>query len=197
MKKKFWLLLALAMFVVVGLTACGSDNNDDNNDNNRRGNDDNIIIVTTPPPPSTIAVHRWINLQTKRHFWTHNVEEIVRLPSDWKHEGFAFNVLESPQPGAVAVHRFYNLQTNLHFWSFDPAKSSALISATSSIWLHDGLAFHVYSSQRVGAIPLHLLVNNFTNEQFLTSSNAEKEFLLLNFPSEWRLETIAAFVPVQ
>ncbi|MGL6343541.1 MAG: Tic22 family protein, partial [Waterburya sp.] len=136
-------------------------------------------------------VYRFFNEDTGTHFYTASESEkdnIVENLSNYTFEGSSYlgadPLTGSPEP--EAVHRFFNKDTGTHLYTISEAESNSIRDNLTN-YTDEGTAFHAYSSQQEGTIPIYRFFNTETGTHFYTPSVAEKDNVennLLNYKSE-------------
>ena len=150
-------------------------------------------------------IFRFFNTKTGAHFFTSNVKEKDSIIANPNLKQFKFEVeFESNAvagaPGTTPVYRLYNESTGKHLFTSDKAERESLLSMTSTIgaisspaWNDEGIAYHAYtSSSAEQSTPLYRFFNTKTDSHFYTSSEVEKNTVLL-LP-DFKFEAIAYYV---
>jgi hypothetical protein len=148
-------------------------------------------------------IFRFFNTKTGAHFFTSNVKEkdsiIANLPQFKFEVTFQSNAVAGA-PGTTPVYRLYNESTKKHLFTSDKAERDSLLSMTSTIgaisspaWNDEGISYHAYtSSSAEQSTPLYRFYNTKTDSHFYTSSEVEKNTVLL-LP-DYKFEAIAYYV---
>lgn len=100
------------------------------------------------------------------------------------------------QSPVTAVYRFWNHSSKAHFYTRDSNERDWIIKTfPTSEWRYEGVAFSAYLSSGPGLTPLFRFWNDTSKAHFYTTNQAERDYILVNFPnSAWRYEGIAFYV---
>jgi hypothetical protein len=103
-----------------------------------------------------------------------------------------------PEPAATAsaaVYRFWSDAYNGHFYTRSVAERNKLIAQQSSTWRYEGPMFGAFGTQIPGTVPAYRFWSATYNGHFYTTSVAERDRVIANFPSNvWQYETAAFYV---
>lgn len=156
------------------------------------------IALGSRAPAGTEPVFRFFSPVFNCHFFTANEAEALKLVNDfpdvWEFENVAFYALpDANLAGALPVYRFWSPVLLSHFYTIKEGEKNKLIDQFSDIWVFEGIAFFAFTANTRPAetVPVFRFVNNQTGCHFFTTSEAERDKLIHNFPGVWIFEGIA------
>lgn len=164
---------------------------------------DNIIIDSAAPNGS-VPLHRFWSPVFLSHFYTASESErqtVVKLyPDAWTYEGIAFYVLpENGGPGLSPVYRFWSPVLLSHFYTIDKAERDWVLTEYPEIWVPEGIAFHAYAEgfQPEDAAAVYRFWSPVLQSHFYTIDEAERDWVLTEYPDVWVFEGVAwyAYAP--
>lgn len=170
---------------------------------NERGiigaSDRNLYYGTTMP--DSYPVYRFWNAQTGEHFYTADEIEknkvLTQYSTIFQYEGVAFRVFKEQKPGTVRLYRFWNQLNGTHFYTVSEAEKQKLIDKYSNIYIFEpSVIMYVYPGdiERPNALPLYRFWNQQKDCHFYTTSETEKNNLLIKYPTTFIYEGIACYV---
>jgi hypothetical protein len=113
-------------------------------------------------------------------------------------DGIPFDLLKSTtllHPFEVVygtVYRFWSPVVNRHFYTIDEAEKNKLIDEYSHVWIFEGPAFHAWATKYFPSLaPVHRFWSDLSSSHFYTIGEAEKDFLIANYPHFWTYEGVA------
>jgi hypothetical protein len=155
---------------------------------------------TLPTVPGLVRVYRFWSAVSGRHFYTCDEAEGDKLINEyadyWTFEGPAFQVANTPYlPGLAPVYRFWSDSLGSHLYTIDEAEKDKLIRESAKTWTFEGPVFYAYpeGQQPQEAKPVYKLVNLTDGDYFYTISESEKDKLVKEYASIFKLEGIAFY----
>ena len=113
------------------------------------------------------------------------------------------------------VYRYWNNSDGGHFFTSDSYERSVIQDKTiakcvpkkyevtyqiedyldicdkPNFWMYEGATFSVYNDQQTETLPVYRFYSNTLNSHFYTSSEAEKDYVLKNYPTDvWQYERV-------
>jgi hypothetical protein len=160
---------------------------------------DNLIIESAGPV-GTVPVFRFWSPVLHTHFFTADAAEaqglMDRFPGIWDMEGIAFFALPSASnPNARPVFRFWSPVLSAHFYTIDEAERDKLINNFPDVWTFEGIAFFAFPEglQPSDSSPVFRFRSDPLGDHFYTISRAERDKVLILYPTIWTFEGIAWF----
>ncbi|QEE60834.1 hypothetical protein FVA74_04015 [Salinibacterium sp. dk2585] len=96
---------------------------------------------------------------------------------------------------SAAVYRFWSDAYNGHFYTRSVAERNKLITQQASTWTYEGPMFGAFGTQVPGTVPAFRFWSATYNGHFYTTSAAERDRVIANYPDHiWKYETIAFYV---
>jgi hypothetical protein len=150
-----------------------------------------------------VPVYRFWSPALGSHFYTADESErqsvIDTYPGIWLFEGIAFFTWPGERAGALPVYRFWSPVLGSHFYTISESERDDVLTLYPDIWLPEGVAFHAFAegSQPNDTEPVYRFWSPVLGSHFYTISEAERDFVLDNYPDIWFLEQIAwyAYAP--
>ena len=147
-------------------------------------------------------VYRFWSDTLGHHFYTINEAEKAHVianypPPIWTFEGIAFYGCPagSPPAGTGPVYRFWSDTLSGHFYTMSEAERDHLIANyPPPIWTYEGTAFYAYpeGSQPIGTAAVYRFWSDTLSGHFYTMSEAERDYLIANYPPPiWTYEGVA------
>jgi hypothetical protein len=99
-------------------------------------------------------------------------------------------------PTTVPVYRFWSPLMSSHFYTINESeKDSILANYTSDIWTYEGIAYKALQTPgTTAASPVYRFWSPSLSGHFYTINEAEKDFVIANYPSSvWTYEGIAFY----
>ncbi len=157
-------------------------------------------IIPTPPASSVPLYRFWYNGQGE-HFYTIDEAEkqwLIDNYSDiWIPEGIAYNVLplDTTEPNARPVYRFWSSHDGYHshFYTMSEEERDQIIRDWPWFWTYEDAVFAAFpeGQQPSDAYPVYRFWYNGGVDHFYTMDEAEKQWLIENYPDVWVYEGIA------
>lgn len=149
--------------------------------------------------PGVLGVHRFWNPLTKRHYYTVNKVEIEMINlyqgRQWRDEEAVFYVYSCDQHPAdtLPVYQFWSEALGSRFYTMQEEEKDDLIREYSYIWKYEGIAWYAYPEGRqpAEARPVWRLWSDTLRTHFYTADEAEKDWLIREYPQIWRYERVA------
>jgi len=155
-------------------------------------------IVPDGDPQPNLTVHRFWSPVLSGHFYTTDERERARLvydyPAIWTYEGPAYQAFPDDRSSSVApVYRFWSGQNSAHFYTIDEAEKNHIIANYDYVWTFEGVAFYAHpeGEQPTSASPVYRFWSDVLSRHFYTMSEAERDYLIDNYPIIWTYEGIA------
>jgi len=154
--------------------------------------------------PFPVPVYRFWSPVQRVHFFTTSEREkdrlLVESEEDCTFEGIGYCALmDDTDPACRPVHRFWSEKLGVYFFTIVEAEKDRLERLYSHVWAYDGPAFYAYPEghQPDSAVPVYRFWSGDFGYHFYTISEAERDWLIANFPHVWAYEGIAwyAFQP--
>lgn len=151
-----------------------------------------------------LPVHRFWSPIYSGHFYTVGEEEkqglIDNYPHIWTYEDVGYRALaDGADPDAVPVHRFWSPIYSGHFYTSKEAEKQKLVENFRRAWTYEGIVFYVYTEDNRPAetVPVHRFWSESLGRHFYTTSEAEKQMLVDDYPHVWTYEETAwyAYAP--
>lgn len=179
---------AAGVFLVLGITACGSEQSD-------AGPTAGASIHRKEV--GLLPVYRFAKISNGAYFYTGSESEknvIQQSYPDFRYEGVAFHRAEQGAEDAVPVHRYANLNTGGYFYTASEAERS-VVDAQYPHMRYEGVSFSVVGAARGGANAVYRLAN-LRNGAYLYTASAEERTaaLALGF---WRDEGVGYWAPTR
>ncbi len=156
------------------------------------------IAIGSRAPAGTEPVFRFFSPTLDCHFFTANEAEALKLVNNfsdvWEFENVAFFALaDASVAGALPVYRFFSPVLGSHFYTIKEGEKNKLINQFSNIWTFEGIAFFAFAADTRPAqtVPVFRFFNSQDGCHFFTTSEAERDKLINNFPDIWIFEGIA------
>jgi len=118
---------------------------------------------------------------------------------------FQFNAWQQPveskeftTPAAWRpVYRFWSPVLERHFYTLSPAERDKLINNYSGVWTYERVAYYAFADDtEPSTAPVYRFWSGSLNTHFYTSSQAERDKLINNYPQVWAYEGIAFYAYV-
>lgn len=167
------------------------------------------ILALVMPLPVAVApaeaavpvnVYRFYNISNGAHFYTvtdaERVDLWTRLSNTYRYEGVVWTVDAASPAANQPLHRFYNLVNGSHFYTASEAEKRSVITALSSVYRYEGVAYNVTAIPAKGAIPVYRFYHRSLGSHFYTSSAMERDQVIANLSSVYSYEGPAFYVPV-
>lgn len=138
---------------------------------------------------SNVDICRLYNQGTGAYLFSSNSNEIDLITNaGWINEGIAY---ESVQSGGEDVHRFFVKDTSRHLYTASTLERQILLQ--SSDYVHEGVAFQVYTEKPQGGstVPVIRYLNTSSGVHLYSTSAQEQS--ILNESQDWSSEGIAWF----
>jgi beta propeller repeat protein len=201
-KKYLNILIIISLFVIISTSfvSAGLLNDINNylkhffgigNNNDLRGQlyESPVFQSSTP---TTVPVYRFYNNNNGAHFYTISEAERDNLIANYSYaltlEGIAFYVYATQATDTLPVYRFYNNNNGAHFYTISEAERDNLIANYPTIFTLEGIAFYVYATKATDTLPVYRFYNNNNSAHFYTISEAEKNYVIANYPSIYVFE---------
>jgi hypothetical protein len=163
-----------------------------------------VQYIIPGPPVDSVPAYRFWYAGSSEHHYTIDVNEaqwLIDNYSDvWTPEGVAFNALplDTTNADARPVYRFWAASTASHFFTIDPNERDRLIRDWPDYWIYEGPVFAAFPEglQPADAYPVHRFWFVGEADHFYTIDEAEKQWLIENYPDVWQYEGIAFYIYV-
>jgi len=164
------------------------------------GNHRILILYTGTNTSSTLesidgAVYRFWSDSLKSHFFTASAAErdglIANGADVWTYEGIAFYVPGQAVVGSSPVHRFWSDRIGCHVFTISETEKATLESRYASVFTYEGPAWHAFTNQAPGTLPVYRFWAPKLKKPFFTISGAEKDNVIANMSDTWRYQGIA------
>lgn len=148
-------------------------------------------------------VYRFWSDQKQGHFYTISEEEkniVINNYDDyvWKYEGIGFNAYTQQLSNTNPIYRFWSDQNQHHFYTASAKERDQVINDYDDyVWKYEGIAYYAFTSAQINSTPLYRFWSDQKQGHFYTSSEAEKNSIIANYPDNiWRYEGIAWHIPL-
>jgi PKD repeat protein len=147
---------------------------------------------------SFTEIHRFFNKLTGVHFYTINIAErdqIIALTNEWSYEGSKFTVLTQDSLSGSAVYRFFNTKDGGHIYTTSEDEKYTILNSLPKYSL-EGIKFRVFNDNSIDAnlVGVHRFFNLKTGRHLFTSSETEKNNIVVNLGDIWKYEGIKFYV---
>jgi predicted outer membrane repeat protein len=86
----------------------------------------------------------------------------------------------------LPVYRFWSVTTGKHFYTLDELEKNTIIDLYPHVWVFEGIAYYAYArASEPGLAPVYRFWSPVLGGHFYTIDEAEKDFLLDNYPDVW------------
>jgi CSLREA domain-containing protein len=92
-----------------------------------------------------------------------------------------------------AVYRFWSPVFSSHFFTISEAERDYIIANWPGIWTYEGVAFRAFQTQEPGTMPVYRFWSPVDEAHFYTISEAERDYIIANWPGIWTYEGIAFY----
>ena len=147
-----------------------------------------------------LPIYRFWSNTYKHHFFTQSAQEmndVSRRYADniWKYESIAFYTSRPDACQGSPVYRFWSDAYRGHFYTISKAERDFIASNyPSNVWRYENVAYCAYQTAQPGTIPVHRFWSDTYRGHFYTTSEAEKNSIIANYPSNvWRYEGVAFY----
>ena len=100
-------------------------------------------------------------------------------------------VVPPVKSGIMPVYRFYNLRSDTHFYTSSEAEKNTVLATLGMVYRLDGPAYSINTLNPANSVPLYRFYNMKTGTHFYTASESEKNSVLANLATVYRLEGVA------
>lgn len=141
---------------------------------------------------SFMPVYRFYNKVNGTHFYTADPAErdvvSTTLGATYVLEGVAYQVNVANPDNDTPLYRFYNKVNGTHFYTADAAEKDAIVAGLGNVYRLEGVAYNVCATDVLGATTVFRFYDTRTASHFYTASAAEKDAVVANLNSIYRLE---------
>lgn len=148
--------------------------------------------------PTRVAVHRFWSEALSSFFYTASEAEKDKLEDDpshvWDYQGVAFHALPGAiEPNCAPVHRFWSNILGTHFYTIKEKERDKLIEQFEGRWIYEGEVFWAFpeGKQAPGTIPVYRFWSDTIRRHFYTTSEEQKDKIILEDRDVWTYEGIA------
>ncbi len=147
----------------------------------------------TPPTATTgyelAPLYRFHRKDNNSHFFTAIEAEkdavLTNLPQDiWSLEGVSHHVLLSQPVGALPVYRLFNKVSGSHFYTMTVSERDHVLSTMPNVLSLEGVGFFALAGPVEGSLPVYRFYASRTGSHFFTISEAEKDWIIANLPTD-------------
>lgn len=149
------------------------------------------------PETLDLAVYRFFNVETARHFYTGSAAErdaIIDSVDAFIFEGTEFQTVDPGVPDATPLYAFVNDTTGGVFYTVSEAERD-FVTETLPQFGDAEPAGYAFETGIDGAVPLHRFFNKATGSHFFTTEDAEKDAVLATLP-QFAYEGIGFYVAI-
>jgi hypothetical protein len=147
---------------------------------------------------SRLPVHRFWSSALGSYFYTANEAEKEKLENDavgvWTYQGVAYYALPPAfEPNSAPVYRFWSDILKTHFYTISEKERDKLIEQFEGRWIYEGEAFWAFAAgqQPLGTIPVYRFWSDTVRRHFYTTSEEQKDKIILESSDVWTYEGIA------
>ncbi len=157
-----------------------------------------IEEVASGRATNVVPVYRFWSGQLGHHFYTIKESERNKLVYEyanvWSYERVTYHTLAgNVDPAAGPVYRFWSNRFHSHFYTISERERDKLINEFSYAWTYEGPAFWAYPKDGppAGTRPVYRFWSSSLGGHFYTMSEAEKNKLIVLYPTIWTYEDVA------
>ena len=191
--------------VIDFMTATGDEINTDKNISGKKLNlqrfYDLMNAKDTVRNTNYLYITRFYSNSLSSHFYTGSENEFLQIintyPDDvWNFEYVAYYAFASQAAGSSPVYRFWSPVYKSHFYTISEAERNYVQNELNKFWNFEGIAFYAYPSDEPGQIPVYRFWSSLFGKHFYTTSTAERDYLINDFPDNvWKYEYASWSVP--
>jgi uncharacterized membrane protein len=141
------------------------------------------VTVTSGLSGTAVPTYRFNNPITGGHFLSSNESEKAYVLANLKaysYEGIGFYTFATQVSSSLPVYRFSNSK-GFHYFTISEAEKAQLLA--NAAYQYDGAAFYAYATEVVGSTPVYRFQNSISGSSFYTSTTAEYNYVLQNYPA--------------
>lgn len=156
-----------------------------------------LTNYTPPAPPTKTTVYRFFNMKNGTHLYTADYAEKLKIIASWpdiyRYEGtgYVYAAYKASQP----LHRFFNMKNGSHFYTATEEEKAKVIANWSSIYKYEGPAYNISNTPLAGATTVWRFFRYDTGSHFYTADPAERDRVKANWPTIYRYEGEAYWLP--
>lgn len=136
------------------------------------------------------------NLTGAYFFTIYNAERMGALAANpnWRQEGTAFWASTTAGERLSPVHRFRNKQNGSYLYTIYDAERTDIATNFATTFAYEGVAWYAQQTQSAGWYPLYRFRNLLNGTYLFSANEAEKDSIVANYASTFKLEGVAYYV---